>query len=273
MKTETYRAAPWERKFSERQTYSYNKKRFTLSLQANQISFFPKRRILSPFAVRALPCVFQKGSLTAEAAMVLPVFLLAMLAVFSYIPAYARQVDTTQKLLETAEKAALYQAIQPGTEESRSDGTLRRRYRYAPFVKFPGAGDLWMTAEVKVRPWTGYDGDLGAEENDGDGRIVYISDNREVYHTSPDCSYLDIHLISMSQGQARAATNNEGCHYTACDRCCRGFSGTVVYVSEKGSHYHSTAGCGGLSRSLEAVQLSSVEHLPLCSRCRKGMQE
>ena len=266
MKTETHRAVPWQRKQPLWLTL-LNKKR-TLSLQANQISFFPKKRKKTPFAVRVLPCVFQKGSLTAEAAMVLPVFLLAMLAVFGYIPAYAKQIDTTQKLLETAEKAAVYRALD---EDCDSDGILQKVYRYFPMVKFPGAGSLWLTAEVKVRPWTGYDGDLGNEGDTGSSQIVYISDNQEVYHTSPDCSYLDIHLISLSSEQAKAAVNAEGRHYTACDKCCRGFSGNVVYVSEKGSHYHSSIECSGLSRSPEAVLMSSVEHLPLCIRCQKGL--
>lgn len=267
MKTETHRAVPWQRNKPLWLTLSLNKKR-TLSLQANQISFFPKKRKQTPFAVRVLPCVLQKGSLTAEAAMVLPVFLLAMLAVFGYIPAYAKQIDTTQKLLETAESAAVYRAFD---ENCGSDGGLKKIYRYSPMVKFPGAGSLWLTAEVKVRPWTGYDGDLGNEGDTENSQIVYISNNQEVYHTSPDCSYLDIHLISMSLGQARTAKNADGQHYTACEKCCRSFSGSVVYVSEKGSHYHSSTECSSLSRSPEAVLMSSVEYLPLCTRCQKGL--
>ena len=126
MKTETHRAASWRRKFSERHKLFVLNSKFTLSLQANQISFFPKKRILSPFVFRALPCVFQKGSLTVEAAMILPIFLLAMLAVFGYIPAYARQVDMTQKLLETAEKSAVYRAVGQTDEGSGNDGTFRK---------------------------------------------------------------------------------------------------------------------------------------------------
>lgn len=264
MKTETHRAVPWQRKQPLRLTLFPKNKKRKLSLQANQVSFFPKKRKKTPFAVRVLPCVFQGGSLTAEAAMVLPLFLLAMLAVFGYIPAYAKQMNTTQKLLETAESAALYRTLD---EKCGSDGSLRKVYCYSPVMRFPGIGSLWLTAEVKVRPWTGYDGDLGKEGGGVDSRIVYISDNREVYHTSPDCSYLAIRLTSMTIGRAKAAVNAMGEHYAACDKCCRGFSGSVVYVSEKGSHYHSSVECSGLSRSPEAVLLSSVENLPLCSRC------
>ena len=270
MKTETHRAASWRRKFSERHKLFVLNSKFTLSLQANQISFFPKKRILSPFVFRALPCVFQKGSLTVEAAMILPIFLLAMLAVFGYIPAYARQVDMTQKLLETAEKSAVYRAVGQTDEGSGNDGTCRKSYRDAPMVNFPGAGGLWLTAEVRVRPWTGYDGDLGLEGESPDCRIVYISDNREVYHTSPECSYLDIHLTSMSKAQVKGGRNRDGQRYTACDRCCRGYAGSVVYVSENGSHYHSSTACGGLARSPEAVLMSAIKDLSLCSRCAKG---
>ena len=96
--------------------------------------------------------------------MILPVFLLAMLAVFGYIPVYARQVNITQKLLETAEKAAVYRAVGQAHAESGSDGNLYRVYAYAPKIIFPGAGKLWVRAQVHVRPWTGYDGDLGLSE-------------------------------------------------------------------------------------------------------------
>lgn len=269
MKTETYRAVPWRRKSSERSFFSKYIHKITLSLQAKQITFFPKKHFVCPFVPRVLPCVFQKGSLTAEAAMVLPVFMLAMLAVSGYIPVYARQVETTQKLLEAAEKCAVYRAAGQAEQMVGSDGTLCKVYRYAPMVRFPGAGALWLTAQVKVRPWTGYDGDLGAESSGTESQIVYISDNREVYHTSPDCSYLDIHLTSMSTAQAKAARNQERQPYTACERCCRGYAGKVVYVSENGSHYHSSTACGGLARSPEAILMSSAESLPLCSRCAK----
>lgn len=269
MKTETYRAASWERKFPERIMSFHHIFKITLSLQANQISFFPKKRLLTPSAVRALPCVFQKGSLTAEAAMVLPLFLIAMLAVLGYLPAYARQIETTQKLLESAEKAAVYRAVRTDGQEGGYDGKLSKTYRYAPLVKFPGAGVLWLTAQVKVRPWTGYDGDLDQEGGISDSEIVYISDNREVYHTSPECSYLDIHLVSMDKEQAKKARNEDGQRYTACNKCCRGYTGSTVYVSAMGEHYHSSRECSGLARSPEAVLHSEVEGLLLCSRCKK----
>lgn len=199
--------------------------------------------------------------------MALPIFLLALLALLGYLAAYARQINMTEQLLETAEKAALYRAVQGDASEGYGDGTLRTVYRFSPEVKFPGVGGLWLTAEVKVRPWTGYDGDLG-HSNEGEAdRMVYISDNQEVYHTSAACSYLDICLTAMSPGAAASERNAYGKRYTACDKCCRGTGFSVVYVSGKGSHYHSTLECSGLSRSPQAVLQSSAEHLPLCSRC------
>ena len=270
MQTETYRAVPWERKLSERQFFFHKVLQLKLSLQATQISFFPKKRLQTPFAVKALPCVFQKGSLTVEASMVLPVFLIAMLTVFSFLPAYARQMETTQKLLETAEKAAIYRAMGTEAADGGYDGTLTKVYRYVPKVHLPGVGAMWLTAQVKVRPWIGYDGDLGSDGETADSQLVYISDNKEVYHTSPDCSYLDIHLISMNTGQVKQARNHDGHRYTACEKCCHGHMGSVVYVSENGEHYHSSTSCSGLSRSPEAVLYSEVGALPLCSRCKMG---
>lgn len=273
MKTETYRAALWKRRISGKETfssvckYTYNYiKKITLSLQTNLFSFFPKKR-KPKRPCRALPCVFQKGSLTAEAAMVLPLFLLAMLSVAGYMLAYARQINMTEELLESAERMAVYRGVLH--EETGQAVPLVKTYRFVLAVRLPSAGKLQLTAVAQIRPWVGYRGQFTREGSMEGTELVYISDNEEAYHTSPDCSYLDIHLLAMDRTEAARAKNEEGKRYTACDKCCRGSTGGTVYVSGKGSHYHASTGCSGLARSPKAVTKDSVSHLSLCVRCRK----
>ncbi len=269
MKTETYRAALWHRKQNRKDTnaFSLSNKKTTLSLQTNLFTFFPKKRKQVP-VTRALPCMFQKGSLVAEAAMVLPLFLLAMLTIAGMLTAYSRQITMTEKLLETAERTAVYRAATASSETA--DIPLVKSESFVPSVRLPGLGKWRLTAVVRVRAWIGYTGDLGgADMSFDDTELVYISDNREAYHTSPDCSYLDIHLLAMEKKQAASAKNELGQRYTACDKCCRGMGNGTVYVSGRGSHYHSTTGCSGLSRSPTMVSRKDVGHLPLCTRCQK----
>ena len=274
MKTETYRAALWKRRISGKETFSlvctdtYRQiKKITLSLQTNLCSFFPKKR-KPKRPPRALPCVFQKGSLTAEAAMVLPVFLLALLTMAGYMLAYGKQLTMTEELLETAERMAIYRGM--SEEDTGQSVPLIKTYRFIPAVRLPSAGALQLTATAQVRPWVGYSGQFARDDGRmEDTELVYVSDNESVYHTNPDCSYLDIHLRAMDTKDAGHTKNENGARYTACGTCCRANKTGTVYVSGKGSHYHASLGCSRLSRSPKAVTKSSVSHLHLCTRCQK----
>ena len=269
MKTETYRAALWHRKQNRKDTNAIslsNKKNNTLSSDES-IYVFPQKRKQAP-VTRALPCVFQKGSLVVEAAMVLPLFLLALLTIAGMLQIYSRQLTMTEKLLETAEKTAVYRASTASAETA--DIPLVKSESFIPGVHLFGLGKCRLTAVVRVRAWIGYTGDLGGEDISlEDTELVYISDNREAYHTSPECSYLDINLTAMEKKQAAGVRNELGERYTACDKCCRGMGSGTVYVSGRGSHYHSTVSCSGLSRSPTMVSRKEAGHLPLCTRCRK----
>ena len=268
MKIETHRAASWRRKQLLTQIQSKIKFRKILSLQASSRRFFPqKRKIMTQAGVRALPCVFQKASLTVEAALSLPLFLLAMLTLLSLSGLYKAQVDKLEALEETAEAAAM---IGYGTgASSDSKGEYTGVYTYQPAITFLGLGKLRLCAVARIRPWGGYAGDLSSEDGDDSDEIVYVSDFRSVYHTHADCSYLDIQLLSVSKSRVATLRNDYGEKYTACDKC-RGISaGGTVYVSNKGDHYHSSASCSGLKKSPVAVRVSEVKGLSECARCKK----
>ena len=272
MKTENYRAAFRRRENNRKDTNTISLliKKTTLSLQTNLFAFFPKKRKEIPVS-GALPCSFQKGSLVAEAAMVLPLFLIAMLTIGGMLGAYSCQITMTEQLLETAEKTAVYRAST--ADASTADIPLIKSKVFVPAVRLPGLGRCRLTAVARVRAWIGYTGDLDDMDIPyEDSMIVYISDNKDVYHTSPECSYLDIHLLAMSKEQAASARNESGKRYTPCDKCCHGAGNGTVYVSGQGSHYHALAGCSGLSRSPTMVTRKEVGHLPLCTRCRKREQ-
>ena len=203
--------------------------------------------------------------------MVLPVFLLALLTIAGYVLAYGKQITMTEELLETAERMAIYRGI--SDEDTGQSIPLTKTYRFMPSVRLPSAGALQLTATVQVRPWVGYGGQFAQDDGSlEDTELVYVSDNESVYHTSPDCSYLDIHLWAMDTADAKKTKNESGAWYTACGTCCKGQQTGTVYVSGKGSHYHASSGCSGLSRSPKAVTKSSVSHLHLCTRCQKRGQ-
>ncbi|HCT92008.1 MAG TPA: hypothetical protein DF613_11620 [Lachnospiraceae bacterium] len=248
-----------------------------------------------------------KGSLTVEAVFILPFFFLICMALFCFSGVYAAQTEMTVRLEAEAEKAAMYScgygalpgedawrepalaAIRSGTvgwtasqlkDNPWADSlglsgsvvddekiSLVASYGFSPWVSFPGLGKWMMRAAAEVYPWTG---DTGVWESGDSEELVYVSNNREAYHTHGDCSYLDIHIQEISRVGADSARNIAGDRYSPCDKCCRG-AGTTdsVYVTGRGRHYHSTLSCSGLSRSVRLVPRSEVPDLPLCSRCSR----
>ncbi len=249
----------------------------------------------------------RKGSLTVEAVFILPFFFLICMALFCYSGIYAAQTDMTVRLEAEAEKAAMYSsgygalpeegarrnlayaAIRNGTvswltsqlkDNPRVDSlklsgsvmdekriSLVASYKFSPLVSFPGMGRWTLLAAAEVYPWVGDSGEWECNDKED---VVYVSDNRAVYHTHGDCSYLDIHIQEINRGQIGSVRNSSGNRYSSCEKCCKGAGKTdSIYVTERGTHYHSTLSCSGLARSVRLVPRSEVAGLPMCSRCAK----
>ncbi len=258
------------------------------------------RRRISPDRIR-------KGSLSVEAVFILPFFFLICMALFCFSGVYAAQTEMTVRLEAEAEKAAVYSygygalpgddtwrkladaAVRKGTvswaasqvkDNPWTDGlslsrsvineetiSLAASYGFSPWVSFPGLEKWTLPAAAEVYPWIGDSGEWEAEDG---GEMVFVSDNREAYHTHGDCSYLDIHIREIRSGQAGSVRNASGKRYRPCDKCCKGAGVTdSVYVTGRGTHYHSTLSCSGLSRSVRLILRSEASGLPLCSRCAK----
>lgn len=251
---------------------------------------------------------FRKGSLTVEAVFILPFFFLICMALFCFSGVYAAQTELTVRLGAEAERTAMYSsgygAIIPEADARQKlvRGAVRSSmvswtagqvkdnlwidrlklsgsvidqevisfaasYEFTPWVSFPGLGRWTLQAAAEVYPWVG---DSGEWKDDDSGEMVYVSNNREVYHTHGDCSYLDIHMRELPRRKAGFVRNASGNRYRPCEKCCKG-AGTTdsVYVTGRGTHYHSTLSCSGLSRSVRLVPRAEVSGIPLCSRCAK----
>lgn len=134
---------------------------------------------------------------------------------------------------------------------------------------------LFQTVPVKIevcgqaRAWTGYKkNSYGTEESE---ELVYITEWESVYHTTENCTHLNLSIHKVSSEKIEGKTNAAGEHYTPCDKCMgEAENNTFFYITDTGSHYHSREGCGGLTRHIKAVKVSEVQHLKACSRCQGG---
>lgn len=249
-----------------------------------------------------------KASLTIEAALVLPLFLLVMTTILAFLDIYRLQPVAYTSMLETGEEIAMYAYKTSGKEAAnevissavcigkvtmdfqkrwdKSTGHTCVFYQSdcenekidikgsAHFESPVGVVLKWLFPvkfTAVVRQWTGYDPSVDKRAEAGsETEMVYVTEFESVYHTSSDCTHLDLHITEVSKQTAENKKNEYGDTYHACDKCMTQYQeGDSVYISEKGTHYHSSSHCSGLTRTVHMVEKSEIEGLPCCSRCQE----
>jgi hypothetical protein len=209
-----------------------------------------------------------RASLTVETALVLPLFFLGIITIICFMNAVKLQVSDSVKLAEKAKELGMYAYV---GGESSGDGIIdlghQKSYNLPVKIAPLPAVKYWCSARVHV--WTGYHGgsEVNGEEEPTE-EMVYVTDNESVYHTDSSCTYLKLSIHESTLGAVPYMTNAYGQKYTTCDKCGKGHGAfDVVYITEKGTSYHSDRNCSGLKRTTRLVEKSSVDNLSVCSRC------
>lgn len=242
-----------------------------------------------------------KGSLTAEAALTIPVFLFAVLCIICLMEIQALRISIRQASLSAAKIAAeevvLLPVLNPvklkydivkSAGESRLDqslieggsaglhcftswyepeiGILHIRVTYKVRLPFPGFTHLGtkQKQEFIVKAWTGYE-KPGLE--DSDDSIVYVTETGGVYHTDYQCTYLQLSVRFVPYAGLSGFRNLDGAIYHACEKCVNGSAMAGIYITDNGTKYHNSLNCSGLKRTVRAVKKSEVSGLGVCSRC------
>lgn len=113
------------------------------------------------------------------------------------------------------------------------------------------------------RLWNGVDG--SKEEKN----YYYVTNNRSVFHTYLDCSYLQLNMEEILYSKLKEYQNSEGSRYVPCEICAKQGHEKIVYISKAGTSWHSRLSCYTLTRSIYRVESDKIEGLSLCSRCRE----
>ncbi len=223
------------------------------------------------------------GSITIETALILPVFLFAMLSVMYLTDAVRISSKNTEELAERAYKCAKYAYLgKTLTDDTAlSDAIdvinggddiidLVKRYRIkVPFdllnVYKPYAAD-----RVRIRAFTGYDNVRHGSDTDKAEEMVYVTEHGSVYHRSLSCSHLKLNIKAIDFSNISKERANDGAKYYPCEYCCNAHGGSpsTVYITDDGNRYHSTLSCGALKRTIREVPLSETG-LPPCKECGK----
>lgn len=252
------------------------------------------------YAGRASVFTSQKGSITVEAAMAVPVFFFAVVCLFYLIEIMAIQISVRAGLQyagkelagrayptgivsnATVSEKVLYAIGPERVERSIIEGgksgidcsqsvfspmtgiwNLSAKYNIRIPVPMFRIGSLSYEETMRVKTWTGYEGTGLCATDD---TVVYITDTGLVYHRDYHCTHLELSIRMVPKEQVEHLRNSGGGKYYACERC-KSYGNESVYITEDGNRYHGSLSCSGLKRTTYAVKLSEITGRRPCSKC------
>ncbi|MDE6686924.1 MAG: pilus assembly protein [Lachnospiraceae bacterium] len=273
------------------------------------------------------------GSMTLEAAILLPLFLFFMITILSLMDMLYFYGILEQRLHQIAKKMAVYapatglaaEVLAGNTEDNeinadsgdigsiaatilgeqyvknnlinglmqqelRSSGVVGKseelNFLYSRIMTEGDVIDLVVSYEIepqnnffflpaypvlnrcRVRAWTGYEV-ASDNTNDAGERIVYITETGTVFHLTKTCTYLDLSIRPVANGELDLYRNQSGGVYTACELCGDGET-EIYFITDYGECYHTSLTCSGLKRTITEVPISQVGDKSACSRCGTG---
>ena len=275
----------------------------TDSLQANQI-MFPPAQNSRDFGRVSLCSSFLQGSLTVEAALALPIFMIALLILISLLDMTRIYSEYTLSLNESAKTLGMYAYAVENSPDNAPLGALstgvcvayaksklpkedrvnvsfvgssyddsflllKARVSYRFLYGFSGIKKASFVCSAGVHPWTGLQDKEKNERGTSQNAMVYITDYQSVYHTHGDCTHLDLSITVSSGKKVSALRNSYGQSYSACPLCHPKGNEDILFVTDKGDNYHSSSKCSALKRSGRMVRISDVGDLEKCERCKQ----
>ena len=279
-------------------TYSINKRR------KEQDSLGKNHFHLIFHQIKERTSVFtSKGSITLEAALVIPFFFFAMLSLVFLLEMMNIRTDM-QHALHSIGKTLSQQSYvnpmlsTPGLRQRIVDQIGEERIEHSIIANGTAGVDCsdstsdWNTAvmdlsvkyeieipvllfripaipceeTLRIKGWTGQN--AGGEEGVHQ-EVVYITDYGSVYHYDMSCTYLDISIRGILADTIEDARNDSGGKYYACDTCGGGTHYGILYVANYGDRYHTTLNCSKIQRNVYAVPYEDVIGMGGCSKCVK----
>jgi len=203
-------------------------------------------------------CALKKGSLTVEASLVLPFFLMILLGFFTFFSRYSTAAELMTEAAAEAKKVGI---VLGGVHKTGTgDVTIYRSAKMEKFWIFPFQIENDVIQSAVCRAWIGFT-ELETEET-----YVYATPDGSVYHLYSDCTHLDLSIQKVSFAKACSSRNEYGEKYRACELCDGNF-GALVYITSEGNCYHSERSCSGLKRTIRQIPLSEVKGRGCCIRC------
>lgn len=204
----------------------------------------------------------QKGSVTAEAAVAVPVFFLAVVTMLYLLEMMAVHTAVRSGLQyagkKTAKESCVTQMLMPsriendlvyavgeerlgrsivrggssGIDCSRSKmsartgiGKLTAEYQVVIPVPLFGIAPVKCSETMKIKAWSGYERE-GWMDTGND--TVYVTETGLVYHKDYHCSHLDLSIRMTHLELVEGLRNENGGKYYPCEHCVKGNGETFI---------------------------------------------
>lgn len=273
-----------------------------ISLQVQKsIKLYHKKRVSL--------CSLQCASLTIEAAMVLPLFLLTVVSLAYFLVVLNMQMNLQINIEESAREIAQEEYVLkdiPGN----SYVVLQKKLRTEEFSEYinntfivngvnglsliqssfhssKGICDIVLNYKIKIpfipdniitlpfvqrcrfKTWIGEE---ITKKDTTEQNIVYITKTGTVYHTNRECTHLNLSIRKCLYSELREARNENGGIYHSCSLCDESISLNpgYVYITDSGDKWHTSITCSGLKRDVIEIDIKEVGERGLCQRCKEG---
>ena len=167
-----------------------------------------------------------KGSLTIEAALAMPLFVLAISLIIFWTSFLQTQAELSARAADKAREMAKLAYV---TEEE--DGNSPKLIEIAKGELLNGA---YFERLAVARPFTGRYYSEAETDNAEDNRIVFVTKTGEVYHTSNICSHISLSIREVDYTLVNSLRNKGGAKYYPCEYCAKGNLTGMVYITDEG---------------------------------------
>lgn len=243
----------------------------------------------------------KSGSMTVEAALVLPIFLFAALSILYINKLILYEEKVQWALNRVAREASVEYAAHEKSFSVSSAYLMAKMNQYVKedglFVsmlrsQFDDETDelklvadcqvkipfptvlkkrIAFTEQVLTRAFTGVKTRLETEDSELD-TIVYITKTGTVYHRQLSCPYLTLSISEIKYGDLEYVRSADGGKYYACESCSKGIDFRAdenVIICNYGDRFHRSRTCKKIKRSIQEICISDVGGRLPCSKCGK----
>lgn len=142
---------------------------------------------------------------------------------------------------------------------------LQTRFRVKPIFSLVRGQMVQGHSSGAARAWIGGEGVAGSNALSGD--VVYRTVHGTVYHTDPNCTYLQPSITTCPWNDLASRRNADGEIYRGCELCgAAQAAGGTVFITKTGNRYHIDLGCSGLKRMIYTVPKEEADGA-FCSKC------